>query len=160
AQHPDRVAPLLQGAVVPALDGREAEPGWLTRDRVLPAALGKRGNGAGELAPPRRCSQQESDHGKAERSPLLVNALASCLLGHGHAPRWVCDDHYKATGDLAAGIFCGVLPFWDNRYRACTCPPVMGPRKRSSATIRSVRLLPAKRSSSAPGNRASSAGGM
>jgi hypothetical protein len=36
----------------------------------------------------------------------------------------------------------------------------MGPRKRSSAISRAVRLLPTKRSSSAPGNRVSSAGGM
>ena len=54
----------------------------------------------------------------------------------------------------------GVLCFPDNRYKACTCPPVIGERKRSSTSIRSVRLLPAKRSSIVAGNRSSSTGGM
>src|SRR5215831_2785262 len=50
AQHAHGIAPLLQSAVIPALDRREAKSDGLARRRVLPGALCQCGNGGGELA--------------------------------------------------------------------------------------------------------------
>ena len=42
AEHADRIGALLQGPVVPALDGREAEPDRIAGGRMLPCAGGER----------------------------------------------------------------------------------------------------------------------
>src|SRR5262245_52765897 len=57
AQHPDGIALLLQGPVIPALDGREAKAGMLIGYRMLPRALGECRNRGGELALRRGCRQ-------------------------------------------------------------------------------------------------------
>jgi hypothetical protein len=50
AQHPDGIALLLHGPVIPALDGGEAEAGMLIGYGMMPGALGECRNRSGELA--------------------------------------------------------------------------------------------------------------
>src|SRR5271155_3901559 len=68
----DRVATLLQGAVIPALDGGEAEADRIARDGVTPLAPGKRFDLGAQLAFGRRRRQQLSDHGEAQMRPPLM----------------------------------------------------------------------------------------
>src|SRR5262249_53509165 len=83
----DRIALLLQGSVVPALDGREAEAGMLIGYGMMPRALGECRNRGGELALGRWCRQQLADNGETELRPPLVNPFASCPITHAALPR-------------------------------------------------------------------------
>jgi hypothetical protein len=86
AEHADRIGAFLQGQVVPALDGREAEPDRIARGRMLPGAGGKRRDRGPQFALGGWRRQQLADHGKAQMRPPLVDTCASWLLDHAGAP--------------------------------------------------------------------------
>src|SRR5580704_11542161 len=86
AQDADRVAALLQGAVIPALDGGEAEADRIARDGMTPLALGKRLDLGAQLAFGRRRRQYLPDHGEAQVRPPLMDSGTSCLPCHAGAP--------------------------------------------------------------------------
>ena len=86
AQHADRIGALVERAVVPALDGREAEADRLTRRRMLPGAQAERTKRVLQLALRRRRGQQLADDGEAQVRPPFVNPSSPCLVGHAGAP--------------------------------------------------------------------------
>ena len=85
-QDADRVAALLQGAVIPALDGGEAEADRIARDGMTPLAAGKHFDLGAQLAFGRRRRQQLSDHAEAQMRPPLMDSGTSCLPCHAGAP--------------------------------------------------------------------------
>ena len=73
AEHADRIGALLQGPVIPSLDGREAELDRLAGRRMLPRAGGERRDRGLQLALGRRRRQQLADDGEAQMRPPLVD---------------------------------------------------------------------------------------
>src|SRR6202050_3374530 len=166
-EHADRIGALSDRTVIPALDSGEAESHGLARRRMLPRALCQIGNCRPQLALLRRRRQQPADDSKAQVGPLLVNTLmtlATSAVRHDGAPR-KRDAAKRSTAVVfwrRASSAGGEQPrrAWPARHRACiAAPPVMGPRKRSSA-ISGSAPSPVKRSISATGSRSCSTGGM
>ena len=88
AEHADRIDALLQGPVVPSLDGREAEVDRIAGRRMLPGAGSERRDRGLQLALGGRRRQQLADHGEAQMRPPLVDTWTACLLDHAGAP-WI-----------------------------------------------------------------------
>jgi hypothetical protein len=86
AQHADRIAALLQGAVEPPLDGGEAKADKIASGGVTPLARRECLDLGAQLAFGRRRRQQMSDHGEAQMRPPLMDSGTSCLLRHAGAP--------------------------------------------------------------------------
>ena len=87
AEHADRIAAFLQGPVVPALDGREAEPDRLAGGRMAASCAAASAAIAAFNSPLARWRRQQlADHGKAQMRPPLVDTCASWLLDHAGAP--------------------------------------------------------------------------
>src|SRR5579864_3437674 len=86
AEHANRIGPLLARAVIPVLDGGEAEADGLAGGRMLPCAPGQRLDRGLQFAFDGRRRQQLPDDGEAQVRPPLMNARTSCLLGHTGAP--------------------------------------------------------------------------
>src|SRR5271165_5493423 len=106
AQHADRVATLLPGAVEPALDGGEAEADRFARDGVTPLAPGKRFDLGAQLAFGRRRRQQLSNYGEAQMRPPLMDYLVpavSCRRSSGSGR----SDRRWRPGLPAMSILCG-----------------------------------------------------
>ena len=91
AQHADRIGALVERAVVPALDGREAEADRLARGRMPPGAGRQRFDRGLQLALVGRRGQQLADDGEAQVRPPLMNPSSPCLLSHVGAPLVRCD---------------------------------------------------------------------
>jgi len=66
AEHADRIGPLLQGTVIPVLDGGEAEADGLASGGMLPCAPGQPLDRGLQLAFGGRRRQQLSDDGEAQ----------------------------------------------------------------------------------------------
>ena len=80
-ERPDRVL-LVASAVVPALEGLEAEADGLARRRVTPRPRRQLRDARGQLAGLGRCAQQRADDGKAQPCPAHPRGGAR-LVGHG-----------------------------------------------------------------------------
>ena len=78
-EHADRILPLLAGAVIPALECRDAEAGRLAADRMAPCARGELVELRTQFALARRRRQQLAHHRKAEVRPPLVDPRPSAL---------------------------------------------------------------------------------
>src|ERR1700681_2120643 len=107
AEHADRIGPLLERAVIPVLDGGEAEADGLAGGGMLPCAPGQPLDRGLQLAFGRWRRQQLSDDGEAQVRPPLVNARTSCLLGHAGAPLAESSNRKSSTGWLATSVLCG-----------------------------------------------------
>src|SRR5437016_305128 len=77
-EHADLIGPLLARAVIPVLDGGEAEADGLAGGGMLPCAPGQPLDRGLQLAFGGRRCQQLSDDGEAQVRPPLVNAGTSC----------------------------------------------------------------------------------
>jgi hypothetical protein len=90
AEHADWIGALLQGPVIPSLDGREAELDLIAGGRMLPCAGGERRDRRLQLTLGGWRRQQLADHGEAQMRPPLVDPCASrwtsCLLDHAGTP--------------------------------------------------------------------------
>src|SRR6204780_5946897 len=104
AEHPDRIGPLLQGAVIPVLDGGKAEANGLAGGGMLPCAPGQPLDRGLQLAFGGRRRQQLSDDGEAQVRPPLVNPGTSC---HAGAPLAESSNRKSSTGWLATSVLCG-----------------------------------------------------
>jgi hypothetical protein len=76
AQHADRVVPLIAGTVKPSLQGRDAEADRRTGAWVPPLACCQLPQCRAQCAFRRRCSQQLTDHRKAQLCPALMHPRA------------------------------------------------------------------------------------
>ena len=74
AQLADRIGPLLQGTVIPALDGGKAKAHRLAGAGMAPLARRKGRDLGAQLALGRRRRQQLSDDGEAQMRPSLVDS--------------------------------------------------------------------------------------
>ena len=107
AKHADRIGPLLQGTVIPVLDGGEAEADGLAGGGMLPCAPGQLLDRGLQLAFGGRRRQQLSDDGEAQVRPPLVNSGTSCLSCHAGAPLAESSNRKSSTGWLATSVLCG-----------------------------------------------------
>jgi hypothetical protein len=90
AKNGHRIGALAQGAVIPALDGREAEAHGRARGRMAPGASRQPFDRSLQLALVGRRGQQLADDGKAQVRPPLVYPPPSRLLAHAGAPLVRC----------------------------------------------------------------------
>ena len=95
----DRVATFLQGAVIPALDGGDAEADRVARDGVTPLAGGECLELGAQRAFGRRCRQQLSNHGEAQFAAFVDILKTQGRLSDGQAELHLgaIVDHLRAS---------------------------------------------------------------
>ena len=125
AEHADRIAALLQGAVVPALDGREAEADRLAGDRMPPCARGERRRSAARSSPLRGgAANSWPTTREAQVRPPLVDPSTSCLL---RSRRRSLDQRARDRREHRIAGDEHPLRIGEGRQRACIAtPPVIG----------------------------------
>src|SRR5258708_23926748 len=72
AQHADRIGALLQGPVIPSLDGRKAELDRIAGGLMLPCACGERRDRGLQLPLGGRAPPQLTDYGGTQMRPPAV----------------------------------------------------------------------------------------
>ena len=107
AKNGHRIGTLAQGAVVPALDGREAEAHGLAGGRMPPRSGRQPFDRRLQLALAGRRGQQLADDGEAQMRPPLVNPPSARLLGHAGAPLVKAPERWHRVRTAATSMLCG-----------------------------------------------------
>ena len=130
AQHADRVVPLIAGTVKPSLQGRDAEADRRTGAWVSPLACRQLPQCRAQCALRRRCSQQLTDHRKAQLCPALMHprAISPC-----HAQLRKMRGSTVGTPPMAGDEHPLRIVSLRQNARIADAPPVNGPRNRNKA---------------------------